>query len=622
MMMKATTPTAENPRGVEGVARVPLRADEPSTLVEMFERTVRLHPKPDALNYKRDGAWHSISSDEMLARARHIALGLYSLGVRAGDRVGLLSENRPEWTLSDAGCLFSGVIDVPIYPTLTPPQVAYILKDSGARVLFVQNWAKYEQVRAALADCPQLEHVVFFDADGVADSSPLTLAALEGRGRELGAERPELARELAAAVRPEDLATIIYTSGTTGEPKGVMLTHSNFISNVRSIASALPIFNTDTALSVLPLSHIFERTCFYVFCYAGVSVYYAASFDVVGEHLREVRPTIMTAVPRLFEKVYQRIVKKGMSAGGWKSKLFSWSLEVGQRYGELKDKREPVPPLLELKRDLANRLVFSKWRAGVGGRLRYFVSGGAVLSPTLSYAFWAADIAILQGYGMTETCIVSANRPDNNKTGSVGLVFPGIDVRIAEDGEILVRGPNVMKGYYNHPEATAAVMLDGWFMTGDVGHMDDEGHLYITDRKKDLFKLSNGKYVAPQLVESLIKQSELVNQVVVIGAGRKQPAALVVPDWEALAGAMSEAGEQKPATRAEWSRHAAAVKIVQQEVAQLTKGLADYERVRRVALLPEEFSIDSGEMTPTLKVKRRVVDEKYGQLIEELYGGE
>jgi long-chain acyl-CoA synthetase len=253
--------------------------------------------------------------------------------------------------------------------------------------------------------------------------------------------------------------------------------------------------------------------------------------------------------------------------------------------------------------------------------LRYFVSGGAPLSPTLSYAFWAADIPILQGFGMTETCIVSANRPDNNKIGSVGLVFPGIEVRLAEDGEILVRGPNVMRGYYNHEEATEAVMQDGWFQTGDVGRMDAEGHLFITDRKKDLFKLSNGKYVAPQLVESLIKQSELVNQVVVIGAGRKQPVALIVPEWEALASAMSDAGESRPATRALWSSNAAAIKLVQREVAGLTKSLADYERIRRVALLAEEFTIDGGEMTPTLKIKRRVVDEKYGQLIEELYGG-
>jgi len=398
-----------------------------------------------------------------------------------------------------------------------------------------------------------------------------------------------------------------------------MLTHDNFISNVRSLAGALPITNEDIALSVLPLSHIFERTVFYVFCYTGVSVYYAASFDQVGEHLNEVRPTIMTAVPRLFEKVYQRIVKKGMSAGGWRTKLFAWALDVGQRHAQLKDKREAVPPLLELQHDIANRLVFSKWRAGVGGRLRYFVSGGAPLSPILSHAFWAAGISILQGFGMTETCIVAANRPDNNKTGSVGLVFPGIEVRIAADGEILVRGPNVMRGYYNHRDTTDMVMHDGWFQTGDVGKIDEEGHLYITDRKKDLFKLSNGKYIAPQLVESLIKQSELVNQVVVIGAGRKQPAALIVPDWEALASAMTASGNSKPPTRAEWSRDPAAVKLVQQEVAQLTKSLADYERVRRVALLPEEFSIDNGEMTPTLKIKRRVVDEKYGQLIEELY---
>jgi long-chain acyl-CoA synthetase len=594
-----------------------------NTIPKLCLDAIQRHAKPDALNTKRGGDWDNISGETFAGRVRHVALGLDDIGVRRGDRVALLSENRPEWSIVDLAILSVGAVNVPIYTTQAVEQVRFILEDSGARLLFVSGRRVFKHARPGIDGVPALEGMVFFDADAAPQvEGAMSLDELERRGREREEADPLACGALLAPGGDEDLATIIYTSGTTGEPKGVMLTHSNFISNVLSIASALPICNTDTALSVLPLSHIFERTCFYVFCYAGVSVYYAASFDVVGEHLREVRPTIMTAVPRLFEKVYQRIVKKGMSAGGWKSKLFAWSLEVGQSYGELKDKREPVPPLLELKRDIANRLVFSKWRAGVGGRLRYFVSGGAALSPTLSYAFWAADIPILQGYGMTETCIVSANRPDNNKTGSVGLVFPGIDVRIAEDGEILLRGPNVMKGYYNHPEATAAVIREGWFMTGDVGHMDSEGHLHITDRKKDLFKLSNGKYVAPQLVESLIKQSELVNQVVVIGAGRKQPAALVVPDWEALAGAMSEAGEQKPATRAEWSRHAAAVKLVQQEVAQLTRGLHDYERVRRVALLPEEFSIDSGEMTPTLKVKRRVVDEKYGQLIEELYGGE
>ncbi|HEX8844397.1 MAG TPA: long-chain fatty acid--CoA ligase [Pyrinomonadaceae bacterium] len=595
-----------------------------NTVPKLCLAAILRHGKQDALNTKRGDEWLHISAEAFVKRVRHVALGLSELGVKAGDRVSLLSENRPEWSIVDLAILSLGAINVPIYTTQAVEQVRYILEDSGARLLFISGRKIFKHARPGIEGVASLENVIFFDEDAVGQvEGAISLESLEEMGRVRELEEPYAYDALSSPGRSDELATIIYTSGTTGEPKGVMLTHSNFISNVLSISSALPISHEDTALSVLPLSHIFERTCFYVFCWTGVSVYYAASFDQVGEHLREVRPTIMTAVPRLFEKVYQRIVKKGMSAGGFKTKLFAWALKVGGRYAELKDRREPVPPLLELKHEVASRLVFSKWRAGIGGRLRYFVSGGAPLSPTLSYAFWAAGIPILQGYGMTETCIVSANRPDNNKTGSVGLIFPGIEVRIAEDGEILVRGPNVMKGYYNHPEATKAVIdEDGWFQTGDVGRMDDEGHLYITDRKKDLFKLSNGKYVAPQLVESLIAQSEFVIQVIVIGAGRKQPAALVVPDWEALGNAMSEAGGSRPATRMEWSRDPAAVKIVQREVAQLTKELADYERVRRVALLPEEFSIDSGELTPTLKIKRRVVDEKYGELIEELYGGE
>jgi long-chain acyl-CoA synthetase len=348
-------------------------------------------------------------------------------------------------------------------------------------------------------------------------------------------------------------------------------------------------------------------------------VYYTASFDQVAENLREVRPTVMTAVPRLFEKVYHKIVKKGFAEKGWKRKVFVRSLAVGQRYAEAKDKGKLVGPALALQQKVANSLVFSKWREGVGGRLRYFVSGGAPLSPALSYAFLAAGIPILQGYGATESCIVSANRPDNNKVGSVGLPFDGIEVSIAKDGEILLRGPNVMRGYYGHPEETASVLSDEWFATGDVGHLDKEGHLYITDRKKDLFKLSNGKYVAPQQIESILKQSEFVSQVVVVGTGRKQPAALIVPEWEAVRQALTAAGSEFPTDRAELAAFAPAIKLVQSDVAQLTKDLADYERIRRVALLAEEFSIDRGELTPTLKVKRRVIDQTFADLIEELY---
>ena len=576
--------------------------------------------KPDALNHKIAGEWINVSAETFVERVQHVALGLAALGIRRGDRVALLSENRPEWSITDLAILSLGAINVPIYTTQAIDQIRYILTDSGARAIFISNRRLYKHARQALERLGFIENLIFFDAEGCDGvERAMTLDTLQENGRERARRTPEAFAEYLSAVRPQDLATIIYTSGTTGEPKGVMLSHNNFISNVLAITDGLPISSTDVALSVLPLSHIFERTGFYVFCYNGMSVYYAASFDQVGENLREVRPTVMTAVPRLFEKVYHRIVKKGMSEKGWKRKVFLRAMAVGQRYAELKDKHQRVPRTLALQQKIASRLVFSKWREGVGGRLRYFVSGGAPLSPTLSYSFLAAGIPVLQGYGATETCIVSANRPENNQVGSVGLPFAGIELTIAEDGEIMVRGPNVMQGYYGQPEATAAVMKDGWFATGDVGYLDEIGRLYLTDRKKDLFKLSNGKYVAPQLIESLLKQSEFVSQVVVVGTGRKQPAALIVPEWEAVKQELSAQGEDFPQGRKELSQFPAAIKMVQRDVAALTGELADYERIRRVALLPDEFTIDNGELTPTLKVKRRVIDEKFGELIEELY---
>ena len=578
------------------------------------------HGKSDALNHKIGKEWINISADDFVERVRNVALGLAEMGIKPGDRIALLSENRPEWSIADLAILSLGAINVPIYTTQAVDQVRYILSDSGTRAIFVSNSKLYLHAADAIHGLDFLEKIVFFEepTSKISERS-ITLSALETIGAERAREKPAAFDAYLHAIKPDDLATIIYTSGTTGEPKGVMLTHANFMTNVQTITAGLPISSTDIALSVLPLSHIFERTGFYIFCYNGVSVYYTASFEQVGENLREVRPTIMTAVPRLFEKVYHRIVKKGFSQKPLKRKIFVKALDVGQRYAELKDKRKWVGPKLALEQKVADSLVFSKWREGVGGRLRYFVSGGAPLSPALSYAFMAAGIPILQGYGATETCIVSANRPDNNKVGSVGLPFEGIEVSIAEDGEILLRGPNVMRGYYGHPEETASVFAGEWFRTGDVGHLDNHGHLFITDRKKDLFKLSNGKYVAPQQIESLLKQSEFVSQVVVVGAGRKQPAALVVPEWEAVRHALSAAGEDYPDSRVELAAFPPAIKIVQNDVSLLTKSLADYERVRRVALLPNEFSIDNGEMTPTLKVKRRVIDEKFGDVIDALY---
>jgi len=613
-----------------------------TSLPSLCLAAVLKHNKADALSHKVRGEWINISAADFARRVRQVALGLAALGIKAGDRVALLSENRPEWSITDLAILSLGAVNVPIYTTQAVDQVEFIITDSGTRAIFISGRKVFKHARQAIESLPMPVKLIFFDEEAAEEvnnraaelnrkateagetssvplSAAITLASLEANGAERDREQPQAFDELINQVRPDDLATIIYTSGTTGEPKGVMLNHQSFISNVSNISHDLPIGPSDVALSVLPLSHIFERTGFYIFCYSGVSVYYCGSFDQVGEHLREVRPTVMTAVPRLFEAVYHRIMKKGLSAKGWRKKVFLQALEVGHRYAELQDKHQKVPRTLALRQKVADKLVFTKWREGVGGRLRYFVSGGAPLAPTLSYAFLAAGIPILQGYGATETCIVSANRPDNNRVGSIGLPFNGIDVAIAEDGEIMLRGPNVMVGYYGHPDATAQVLKDGWFATGDVGHIDDDGFLYITDRKKDLFKLSNGKYVAPQQIESLIKESEYVSQVVVVGASRKQPVALIVPDWDSLKSNIAKTEKEVPRTHAELSRHPVGIKLVQADVARLTAGLADYERIRKVALLPDELTIDNGELTPTLKVKRRVIDEKFGYLIEELY---
>ena len=595
----------------------------PQTIPHYCFESFSRHNKSDAIAWKAEGTWHYSSGPDAIARVKSIAAGLAALGVKAGDRIAIISENRPEWSFADLAILSLRAVNVPIYTTQAVEQIRYILENSGARYLFISGKKIWKHAQDAIASVEKLEKLIFFD-DDVPDGETraTTLAEVEATAESDAGLHAEMVEDSLAAIKPDDLATIIYTSGTTGEPKGVMLTHENFVSNIIAISAGLPIRPTDRSLAVLPLSHIFERTVFYVLCANGVSVHYCAAFDQLASHLTEVKPTIMTAVPRLFEQVYHKIVKKGKSAGGWKTTLFEWSLGVGQEYWAAKDKRETVSPALAAKHALANRLVFSKWRAGVGGALRFFVSGGAPLSKKLGSAFWAAGIPILQGYGMTEACVVCANRPDNNKVGSIGTLFNGIEMKIAEtDGELLIRGPNVMTGYYNNPHATAAALdAEGFYHTGDVGYMDTDGHYYITDRLKDLFKLSNGKYVAPQQVESLLKQSPLISQAVVVGSGRKQVGALIVPDWEALKDAMKGNGAKTDATREELAADPQFIKRVQQDAVDLTRELSDYERVKRVHLLPREFSIDKGEMTPTLKIKRSVIDEKYEQEIDEICG--
>jgi long-chain acyl-CoA synthetase len=603
---------------LETAERLP--AIEPTTLVEVFERIGRVHKRSDTLNYKRAGGWVAISSDEMLARIRRIAAGLHSLGIWHGDRVAILSESRPEWSLTDAGCMFAGAIDVPIYPTLTPAQVRYILKDSGARALLIANHDQFLQMKVILSECPALEHVVFFEEKGVEKSEGLTLAELEERGQALELEQPGLVNRLAHETGPDELATIIYTSGTTGEPKGVMLTHENLVSNLIDSSGHLSFDETDNALSVLPLSHVLERLAMYMYLHHGMAVYFGESLDKIGQNLREVKPTIFVGVPRIFEKIFARVKDKAAEKGRLNLALLTWAVSVGKEYARVTIDHLQVSPWLALKHKLADRLIFSKWREALGGRIRLLISGGAALPEELGYAYLGAGLPIVQGYGLTETSpVITTGQLEDNRIGTVGKPIRNVEVRIAADGEIETRGPNVMRGYYNKPVETRAVFTeDGWFKTGDIGTIDEAGFLRITDRKKELFKTSGGKYIAPQPIEQLIKGSRFVNQVVLIGNGRKFPAALIVPDWERVESYTQLKGI-KWKSHEELCKDPRIIDLFERQIAALTPDLAQYERVKKLALIENEFTIEGGELTPTLKVKRRVIDEKYGDVIDRIY---
>ncbi len=597
-------------------------ADEPTRLTEVFEFVARVHARPDILNYKKDGRWIPISSADVLQRARWITAGLYSLGIRRGDRVALLSESRPEWTLVDAGCIFLGAIDVPIYPTLTPAQVQYILKDSGARVLLLANETKLREIKPILSNCPAVEDLIVFEKDPESQSAAISLEQLEARGQAFAREQRELLRDLELQTKPDDLATIIYTSGTTGEPKGVMLTHGNLVSNLVDSSGHFSFGVEDTALSVLPLSHIFEREAMYMYLYRGMAVYFAESLDTIGPNLREVHPTILVGVPRIFEKIYARIRQRAAEKGRASIALLNWAVNVGKEHARHLLGKKPVPFWLGLQHKLATKLMFSKWKTALGGRIRLLVSGGAALPEELALIYIGAGIPIVQGYGLTETSpVITASTIEENRVGTVGTPIRNVQVRIAPDGEIETRGPNVMRGYYNKPEETRAVFTeDGWFKTGDIGTIDADGFLRITDRKKELLKTSGGKYIAPQPIEQLIKGSPFVNQVVLIGNGRRFPAALIVPDWERVESYAQLKGIETR-DRAQLCKHARIIDLFERQVAGLTSELAQFEKVKKIGLVENELTIASGELTPTLKVKRRVVDEKYRDVIDALYAG-
>jgi len=599
------------------------RNSTPGTLNQLFFSAIERYNKPDALQVKVGGVYQPISNQRLAERARRTAIGLQTLGMRKGDRVAILSENRPEWAIADYGCLTGGLTDVAIYPNLPPDQVAYILRDSGSSAIFVSTDAQAEKIRQIRGECPSLRCVINFSS-ARSPGVDLTLAELEAKGAEREtAESIAAYRRSADAVHPDDLATLIYTSGTTGEPKGVMLTHDNIYSNVMASAIEIPFAGDDACLSFLPLSHIFERMAgHYLMMHTGTTIAYAESIDTVPIDMQSVKPTLILSVPRLYEKMYARVLENALAGGALKKRIFFWARSVADRWATEKLAGREPGGALGFQYRLAQKLVFSKLKDRTGRRLRYFVSGGAPLAPEINKFFYAAGLVILEGYGLTETSpVISVNTPSAFKIGTVGKPVPGVEVMIASDGEICTRGPHVMKGYYNKPRETAeAIDGEGWFHTGDIGEIED-GFLRITDRKKDLIATSGGKKIAPQPIENKVKTNKYVSQAVMIGDKRKFPALLVVPNWEQL----EKWARYKNLI---WTDRAQLLQMptvrakMEKEVAEELQGLARFEMPKKIGLLEHDFSIERGELTPTLKVKRRVIDQAYKNVIDGLYADE
>jgi long-chain acyl-CoA synthetase len=591
----------------------------PGTLTRLFFDAAERFNKPDALQYKSDGRWISISHTEALERVRRVSLGMRAIGIGKGDRVALLSENRPEWAIADYACLTDCVIDVPIYPTLPAEQLPQILNDCQASAIFVSSGLQAAKVAQVRSQIPSLRTVISFASPAPAGAD-LTFDELARRGREMdSAAGAEGWKSGALEARPDDVATLIYTSGTTGAPKGVMLTHDNIHSNVAACRTKIPFVGDDVELSFLPLSHVFQRMFDFLAWSTGTTIVYAESIDAIAANIGEVRPTILCAVPRLYEKMYARIVENAQRAGAVRRALFEWARRTAGRWTDATLAGRSPGAILDLQYAAARRLVFSKVHARMGGRLRYFVSGSAALAPEIGRFFYGAGIPILEGYGLTETSpVISVNTPDHFRIGTVGHLVDGVEVLIAEDGEILARSPGVMKGYYNNPAATSETIdANGWFHTGDIGTIED-GFLRITDRKKDLIKTSGGKYLAPQPLENRVKLNKFVGEAVLIGEGRKFASLLIVPDFEQLE---KWATEQNLTwkDREELTRLPAVRAMIEGEVQGTFKGLAKFETPKKIALLDREFSIERGELTPSLKIKRKIIDINYKAVIDALY---
>jgi len=594
---------------------------EPRTLNELFFGALdRFGHKPVFMRMKRDGAWREISYAAALEQVQCIAAGLRELGLNPGSNVALLSENRPEWALVDYACLTIHCADVPVYPTLPAGQVSYILRDSGSVAIFVSSKAQLDKVLSLRSPdvLPSLRHIIAMDPDATGPGV-MPFEDLIKRGRAALAKYPAWRKE-ALQIKPDEVATLIYTSGTTGDPKGVMLTHGNITSNVVNSIKVLQTREDDECLSFLPLSHILERMAgHYLMLYTGVLVNYAQSIDTVAADMIDRRPTVMLSVPRLYEKIYARVVE-GASASPVKKRIFTWARAAGETWADYRLAGKPVPTGVGLKKAVADKLVFSKLQARTGGRLRFFVSGGAPLSAEIAKFFYAAGLPIYEGYGLTETSpVISVNTESHVRMGSVGRPIPGIEVRIAPDGEILTRGPHVMKGYYNKPEATAdTIDSEGWLHTGDIGLIDADGFLRITDRKKDIIVTAGGKNIAPQPIENRVKTNRYVVNAVMLGDKRKFPIMLVVPNLDLL---RAWAAEHQMSFTSDAALVASpeAGDMVEREIKKGLRDLAQFEMPKKIVLIEKDFSIETGEITPTLKVKRRVVEKNYRNAIEAAY---
>ncbi len=594
----------------------------PTTLNQLFlDAAERYGGGRTVMRRKIDGQWQGLGYPQLRTRVHRVLTGLLDLGVRAGDRVAILSENRPEWAIVDYACLAARLVDVPIYPTLPPSQASWILRDAGASVVFVSSAAFLEKIQQVRGELPALRHVfVFDDVPLPADAASLT--SLEALGAAAEARFADW-EVTARAVRPGDLATLIYTSGTTGDPKGVMLSHGNITSNVVAALDLFALGSSDRYLSFLPLCHIFERMVgHYTMLHAGAAIDYATSFETVAAEMADVHPTVVASVPRLYEKIHSRVTEAAIQSGGMRRAIFEWARATAEKKSDYVFARQRVPPGLRLGARLADRLVFSKLRRRTGDRIRFFVSGGAPLAPDICRFFFGAGLPILEGYGLTETSpVIAVNTFDMIKCGTVGRPIPGVEVRIAPDGEILARGPNIMLGYYRQPEATAAAIdPEGWFHTGDVGEIDNDGCLRITDRKKDLIKTSGGKYIAPQPIENMLRTNEYFTNAVLLGDRHKFPFMLLVPNFAVLEPWLVSQGitERDPERLVQLPP---VQERLEREARRSLRDLAQFETPKRFLLLPHDFTVESGELTVTMKARRRVIEQHYQRQIEQLFAG-